>query len=390
MQKQHLNLNVRVSKSTKFDFGFMLWIITEYLFSHTFISQLALFVFIGLFFLYIIQTRYILFSKIFIAYFAFFSICCLNILFGCSIQPDESKKLVFTLVLNFIFLVTAFNFVRKKSFKEILTLLIIASILISFLTWFLNIYQTKSFVFRQSGGVNSNGMSILNALVVGLICSTKRIKQRKYRLIAFLLLFFCVLSGTRKSLIFLAVYLVVFYCLKYPKRLPKYVLFTVLGIGIFYCLLMNIPFLYNNIGVRIESLLIFIQKGEGDSSIVSRASYIALGINYFKSSPILGNGINCFKTLPGAYGTYSHNNYVELLFSVGILGTVGFYLIYLFILLKAINNKRSSNCECSAMSIGIIISCALTDFAQVVYYDRGALLFIVLALSIIGISQEDE
>ena len=56
-----------------------------------------------------------------------------------------------------------------------------------------------------------------------------------------------------------------------------------------------------------------------DVSISYRSEYIYAAINYFIENPIFGIGLDQFRIQNDS--SYSHNNYVELLCSVGFFGS---------------------------------------------------------------------
>lgn len=67
-----------------------------------------------------------------------------------------------------------------------------------------------------------------------------------------------------------------------------------------------------------------------EKSASMRMEFIKYGIEMWKQSPVWGNGNEAFRS---EYGTYSHNNYVELLANYGILGLCLFYSPILIILI---------------------------------------------------------
>ena len=377
-------MKLELTSKNLMNLGFIMWIITEFIFLHTIYSQLALLFFFGTVIIHILYNYLFPLSRIYLLYLLFYLACYLNITLGYSINPDESYKLMLTLGVNFIFFIFSYYYFYYQELDQILDIIKISAILVSFITWIVNYSLTRNFFLRGSGGINANGMAILDAFALTLLVIKGKASIRKNLGYILCLLLFCVISGTRKSFIIIFVMISVFYCFRYPKKLPKYLLMGTIGLGIALFLLMKIPFLYKSIGVRIEALILFAQGGEGDSSLATRASFISLGMMYFKESPIWGNGVNCFKTISGAYGTYSHNNYVELLFSVGLVGTLSYYLMYLCTMIKGMNNYIKTKAPGSVISIAIIISCIITDYAQVGYYDRSSLVFITLAMAMIG------
>jgi O-antigen ligase len=73
---------------------------------------------------------------------------------------------------------------------------------------------------------------------------------------------------------------------------------------------------------------------DSDSSYHKRISMIQSGFNRWQEAPLLGNGVDAFRNLSGM-GTYAHNDYIELLCDLGLLGTLLFYAIHANILIAA-------------------------------------------------------
>ena len=126
-----------------------------------------------------------------------------------------------------------------------------------------------------------------------------------------------------------------------------------------YILIMNIPQLYDVLGVRVERLVLSFQgKDVVDGSINSRHKLIEFGIKWFKEKPLLGHGMYTFMALSGnyfAYSWYAHNNYIEILVGTGIIGIIFYYWYYLFILLKCFFRKLSNSKIIIPLMIVIII-----------------------------------
>lgn len=357
---------------------FIFWMITEFVFPHTVASQLSLLLFCGASVYDIIMKKQIKISRICILYLLFLCVCLFNIILGYSININESVGMMYTLALNFIFIICLYHYLKNIEYDQILKVMIFSSFVISIVSWIINIYLSGSIMFREVGGINVNGTAILNAFLVAFIIISQKFKQYGIEVIFFI--FFCAMSGTRKALLVLILILLIYNCFRFPKKIPKYLIEVCIISGVVYFLLMNVPILYNSIGIRVESLLLYLNGDVGDASIVSRHNFIELGMLYFSNSMIWGNGINCFHTIDGAYGTYSHNNYVELLFSVGILGTLTYYSMYLYSLKNSISSYYKYKNDGAIIGFSIIVCCLITDYAQVVYYDRSTFLFIIYAL----------
>lgn len=78
-------------------------------------------------------------------------------------------------------------------------------------------------------------------------------------------------------------------------------------------------------------LNIFSITGNVDNSALLRINMITFGIEKFFENPIFGFGLNCFSQLLLGYlgfSTYSHNNFIEMLCDLGLVGFVLYYSIY--------------------------------------------------------------
>ncbi|WP_232199157.1 O-antigen ligase family protein [Thioalkalivibrio sp. ALgr1] len=101
-----------------------------------------------------------------------------------------------------------------------------------------------------------------------------------------------------------------------------------------------------------------IPRGEG--SIPHRLALLEYGAVAWLESPIIGQGARSFQYLSG-FGGYSHNNYVEVLYSFGVMGFVLFYLP-LLLALWLVWIKRG--CEDGKNWRILIVSLAVFWFGQ--------------------------
>lgn len=69
-------------------------------------------------------------------------------------------------------------------------------------------------------------------------------------------------------------------------------------------------------------------SGTKDASDTVRATMIQQSMELFKERPLLGHGLHSFGIITG-WQTYSHNNFTEVLVSVGAVGFAFFYFPYL-------------------------------------------------------------
>lgn len=156
------------------------------------------------------------------------------------------------------------------------------------------------------------------------------------------------LTGSKKGVLVLAIMLLMYLWIK--KTPLKYVVILVVGILGVYALF-NVPVLYNTVGFRVVDA--FATMGIGTAvtrsqSTSIRNEFIHLGLKSFLNVPIFGGGMNYFQYINRAR-YYSHNNYVELLNTFGLLGFLLFYLPFIKRMngcLRVLRERRINNyCE---------------------------------------------
>jgi len=74
-------------------------------------------------------------------------------------------------------------------------------------------------------------------------------------------------------------------------------------------------------------------SANGSGSTYVRMDLINIGIEVFLRKPITGHGLGSFQFLNKYHG-YAHNTYVELLACTGLIGTVLYYAMPVFLLIK--------------------------------------------------------
>lgn len=186
---------------------------------------------------------------------------------------------------------------------------------------------------------------------------------------------FVILSASRKALLYIALPIGVYLLLK--SKNPLVILRNLAVVIIVACLgylaIMNVGFLYNSIGHRIEAMLIGLSGGNGDGSTETRLYLIDFGLRYFKRKPLWGYGMSNFKALMSVYAPYrttlyAHNNYIELLVDCGLVGTIMYYLLYVEIIKNTIARLKERN-MLDIIFLGLLMSFIIAEFGLVTYND---------------------
>ena len=205
------------------------------------------------------------------------------------------------------------------------------------------------------------------------------------------------LSGGRKFVVVPVVFLyILLLCKTYGKkrkRLLQYTILIAIIVFVLYQIIMKVPLFYEVIGVRMEGLFSFFSNTHKlDASAEVRRLLINKGMERWFSSPIWGYGFDSFKyynrsTLGGFY--YSHNNYVELLHNMGLIGFVVYYYFYYWIIKNALKNKQMP-VYARALSVSTIVSLLVFEYGAVDYSSVPIMIMLFIAFTVQKAKDEQE
>ena len=88
---------------------------------------------------------------------------------------------------------------------------------------------------------------------------------------------------------------------------------------VMYYTVMTWDALYYVLGRRLEPFFAGLSNRNFGEVDVVRFEMIKVGIDLFAKRPFLGYGIGSYRLVAG-FNTYAHNNYIELLVSIGLIG----------------------------------------------------------------------
>ena len=201
-------------------------------------------------------------------------------------------------------------------------------------------------------------------------------------LITVILITFLLLTASRSSTFIMVVSSVLLIIVTYRQKKKSVAVAIIVAITLVLLLLyliFNVEFLYQILGVRLEGVLSLINTGEGDSSSKKRLALVRYGWQLFQEHPFFGQGINTFisdtrQSL--GFAAYSHNNYLELLVGVGLVGTITYYLLPLTLLWNSFKLMRleKGTSALGALVFAVMIGMFVSDVATVNYYSKTMLL----------------
>jgi len=236
-------------------------------------------------------------------------------------------------------------------------------------------------------GMNQNDVAMTYVFGAALCLYYSRKKA------LFLLLFvaFAVIlmfTGSRRAFLLMLFLIFVLFLTK-VKRPSSLLLLIPSGFLIYAIIYLSMTneVLYNVLGVRMEGLFNML-SGEGnvDSSALKRMYFIERGIELFLNNAITGYGINSFRYM-NALSAYSHNNYIEMLVSFGLLGTLLYYSLHIAILIKSVLIwiQKSKDVLLPVLLIIIIL---VSDYGTVSYYSSITIIILSTAYKMVTLADQ--
>ena len=221
---------------------------------------------------------------------------------------------------------------------------------------------------KMSGNVNTVGY---NFGMISMFAMWWYCKEKKwYKLVLFgLFTVVMLLTGSKKVLVLL---LIDFLLLFENDRghVSRWLKFG-LAFAALVFLIFNVPMFYEIIGIRIETMFETMIYGKASAlysySTDVRNDMLKEGFSLFLKTPVFGGGYNNFYAHTVFGFDYSHNNYIELLCSFGIFGTLIYYskhLKNLTFLLKGIIKKRVKD-KAFMFAIALSIAVIVMDWVAV-------------------------
>lgn len=345
------------------------------------IASLCLRGMLGFSILYIIINRNVKTNSYIIWYSLFIVFCGASILFVSNVSSAISVFKTLVVVLGIGVSVT----IAVKEKKEIEMVLYCMSIGSVFLMLYLIFsgyvaeYDALNDPTKRFGNELTGNANIFAAIYMIAACASAYIiltnKKKKVKIafaLAFVLqMYGLVLAGSRKNLLipFFMLY-ILFIQKKDKKGRSHWIITTIIGVFVMllgYYLLMNVPFLYDNIGYRFETVIEYEtgNAASADTSAMVREAMREKAMVLWTDHPIFGYGLNMFTDVSG-FGMYTHNNFLELMCNHGIVGMILYYSFYGYLLYKLFKNK-SQHKMFKYFSIAMVISELIYEYGAITY-----------------------
>ncbi len=358
------------------------YVISIYIFENENLSKiyfLSQYLFIGLsivcllFYKFDKKDKYIIWTYVIIVFTLLIS------LFNMSTLSQETIVVLKNLVIMLCFYI---YLIVSKEVKTIIFATFLGSflsacfILIDFNSLEHITYDLKyAYSYRIGEDINANpNITALNVVfgfatsLYYVLSSKKKIEKVLLILVSIFMLYALILTGSRKAILFCLI--VMFGQLVLKKS--SYIIIVPIVVSLFYLAAMKINLLYFYIGYKIDlSSKNDYAKFAIDGSDQIRSILLDKSINLISENPF---GIG-FGGVAKHLNVYSHNNYIEILASIGLIGFIIFYYLYFVSLIKMIKNIKKDllfNLFLSSL-IGLLV----IEMYQVTYLYKIPLMILV-------------
>lgn len=368
------------------DLLFVCFLITEWFFKHTLFSQAVMAAFCACVLLLVIVKKQLSLH----AWFVFLAALIFWALLGApnALSSLTARTMIKTMCVNLVFLFVLYQYLLLRPGKRIQALFSIAAAVFVLLIIVKSYPDTLKTRFGVEAGVNPNDVAVtvctvfLFALARAFGAPGTKIQKRSlWWCLTFLpcmaVLFF---TSSFKGYALLFGGMCVFCLLRWPKKWGlKLLAIFIGGCALLYVLampdfLVRWPAVYYRITYRLQMSWTYI-IGEGSHRVLSikdRTNFLAVGLRAIAERPFTGWGFDCFRHLSGSNGTYSHNNYIELLVSGGVPALLLFYAPYVLGLRKSFRSRRRTGAENALLAL-MVLQIPL-DIAMVSYFERATLI----------------
>ncbi|GAA4707888.1 O-antigen ligase family protein [Brevibacillus fulvus] len=224
---------------------------------------------------------------------------------------------------------------------------------------------------------NPNGMAIQLTAAAFLLLTAECRKKVYMGAATVFVLFATLFSGSMKMIIFWGVFLLYLAVKLHVWARVSYLRYT--WLTVVYLLLLLLPIAIGSFMTeQLESLTVTQRfadflAGENTSS-ATRFSMAEEALSLWSMHPLIGNGIDQVRVL-GSFGTYSHNNFTELLANFGLWGTILYYVLYFVLIAGCL--RGSLHNQRKLLVLVITANSLLWDIGLVSYAEKSTWLLLV-------------
>jgi O-antigen ligase len=279
------------------------------------------------------------------------------------VGPKNKEMLPYSMISQGVIVICIILWLADLSFDRSMHLFILSASIATVIASVYYLYNSLDKIWIISSRLGLTDKSLPNVNFISqtvFIFSTLTLyqaffkdKNKKIYIILFVIqLIFILLSGTKRAIIGLPVFYIIFMFIKNKKSFFRFALPLIIIIGLFIYLIFYTELLYNIVGERLEGMLYalgIVQNDSfniGDNSTNIRKDLFNSAMNMIPDTPIFGYGFGYFETHSGlntkVQTFHSHNNYLEIFLSYGIFGFMLYYNMFIRTTLRLIKRKSKT------------------------------------------------
>ncbi len=341
------------------------------------ISSLSLYLCLGFCTLDCISKRHLKWFWFFTA----FSVLGLVMAVSAFVSPADTGLVISTLYRywsSLVLVVLVCNVISEfKHIEVILKSFVMGCIGLSVYIYsyygFQNLLQSGERLEDGFGNVNAIGLNCVFAVFISVFGMVALKWNKLFGILSCVICIPCILfTGSRKALISLVICFIVF-IFTYLRNLGilKKLLIALVVLAVIWFLINNLP-IFEVVRTRLDGMFQMAQGGDGEGiGDENRVLYITSGLELFFNKPIFGHGLSYSYFI---FGTYTHNNFVEMLLCHGIIGFACYYFVFAKLAIKSFSLYK--NRVIFSFIWVFLIKQLFEDIGVVTYYNRMNLLLI--------------
>lgn len=323
----------------------------------------------------------------------FIIVCVSSVLWAK--YPDSVMEMISRMVQNLaLSYLIILNVETKIDFRRVQNIFILSVVYMAFKILF-SVPASQLFS-RHLGnyditGHNVNFTAFYFAITLMILFHRFYTEKRLSMIALFLFLtFMLLLTSSRKAvlMLILGIFLMIFFDRTRKHRFLK-LFVAVVVLAVFIYIIFTNDNLYRAIGWKFDSMLNFLENKTGDNSLYERKFFREYALELFYRNPVLGVGLNNFSKYLGnvfTRSTYSHNNWLEMLSCLGILGFAAYYWFYGYLIVK-LQSQQKKGVGYVSLFLVIMLCIFFSEYAMIVYFDT--FIQLIITLCFIGVSVAD-
>ena len=284
----------------------------------------------------------------------------------------------------------------KKDIEYVLKCIFIGGVVLSLrVLAHTTVRELGSFRVGENMGYNANELAMkcavaCNAGFYSLIRQRKRSTRIAFTLFAALTLLIVIFTGSRKGVLMAVMGLILSMTFrsKAPIKFLRNVFIAIGLMAVFFVVVTQVEAFNKVLGRRLM-LIVNLLSGESyvGNSITNRLNFARIGLELFTHRPLIGYGTGSFAYVSGV-GLYAHNNYVQLLVDLGLMGTLVYYSVYAYNITGLIRIMRREKELCSMLLSFALMLLAL-ELTLVSFQNDYVQLIIALSCAYIRLDREN-